>query len=90
MNKLFFALAFAALVGWPAHRSPTVASERIDTGLLVLYDFAEGAGATVHDCSGVGAPLDLVINKTKNVRWSQATLRVESSTLIASAQPHRK
>lgn len=63
---------------------------RAARGLLVLYDFAEDGGQTVHDRSGVGTPLDLVIDNSNGVRWSKGTLAVESAASIASAQPARK
>ena len=64
--------------------------QRVNRGLLVLYDFAEGKGQTVHDRSGVGTPLDLSIDKSSGVRWSKNTLALESSALIASTQPAKK
>ncbi|HUG66104.1 MAG TPA: LamG-like jellyroll fold domain-containing protein, partial [Pirellulaceae bacterium] len=64
--------------------------QRVNRGLLVLYDFAEGKGQTVHDRSGVGTPLDLSIDKSSGVRWSKNTLALDSSALIASTQPAKK
>jgi hypothetical protein len=63
---------------------------RTGRGLVVLYDFAEATGQTVHDRSGVGAPLDLVIDKSTGVRWSKGVLSVESASSITSAQPAKK
>lgn len=73
------------LVDLPVH-----AADRVERGLIVRYDFTEGRGQAVHDRSGVGAPLDLVIEPAAGVRWSDGTLTIESSTSIASAQPARK
>jgi hypothetical protein len=39
------------------------------TGPQVLYTFREGSGTTVHDVSGVGAPLDLEISDGSAVSW---------------------
>lgn len=74
------------LTAAPAQQTPG----RVDRGLVVLYDFAEGSGQTVHDRSGVGTPLDLVIEKSTGVRWSKGVLTVESAASIASAQPASK
>lgn len=73
------------LVDLPVH-----AADRVERGLIVRYDFTEGRGQAVHDRSGVGAPLDLVIEPAAGVRWSDGALTIESSTSIASAQPARK
>ena len=54
-------------------------------------DFSEGSGDIIHDRSGVGQPLDLVIDKSSRVRWSQqGSLIVAGPSSIASAQPARK
>ena len=43
---------------------------RVTDGLVVLYDFGEGSGGTVHDVSGFGEPLDLLIlDKNASVEW---------------------
>ncbi|MFQ6026023.1 MAG: LamG-like jellyroll fold domain-containing protein, partial [Dehalococcoidia bacterium] len=44
---------------------------RVTEGLVALYNFAEGAGDTVHDVSGVGTPLDLRITHPDQVQWLQ-------------------
>jgi hypothetical protein len=57
----------------------------VTENLQALYTFQEESGATVHDVSGVGAPLDLEIGDTGAVSWlSGGGLAVEASTLIAS------
>ncbi len=66
------------------------AADRVERGLLARYDFRESDGQTVHDRSGVGKPLDLVIDKSSRVRWSKGTLVVEASSSIASAHPATK
>ncbi len=43
---------------------------RVTTGLLVLYGFDEGAGNTVHDIGGAGAPLDLDFVNPSGIQWS--------------------
>ena len=72
------------------HPAISVAEERVGGGLLVLYDFNEGEGRTIHDRSGVGKPLDLAINDTKKVQWSSGSLLVNSEVLIASPKPATK
>ena len=42
---------------------------RVTGGLVVLYDFGEGSGGTVHDVSGFAEPLDLFILDTERVQW---------------------
>ena len=58
--------------------------DRITDGLLALYTFEEGSGATVSDVSGVGTPLDLTISDPGAVSWGPTTLTVNDPTLIAS------
>jgi len=40
-----------------------------DPDLLVSYTFKEGSGDTIKDVSGVGEPLDLIIEEPANVTW---------------------
>lgn len=42
---------------------------RVTEGLIVLYEFDEGQGDVVNDKSGVGEPLNLLINDTNGVSW---------------------
>jgi hypothetical protein len=54
-------------------------------GPVVRYEFLEGGGATVGD-SGSGAPMDLTIGDPGSVTWIPGGgLRVDASTVIASA-----
>lgn len=57
---------------------------RVDGGLLALYRFDEAAGDTIHDTSGAGAPLDLVIPAGAPVDWRPGSLAVQAPVLIAS------
>ncbi|WP_166830238.1 DUF1592 domain-containing protein [Thalassoroseus pseudoceratinae] len=59
-------------------------------GLLVRYDFRDGKGNVVHDRSGVGNPLDLIIDSPSNVRWAADHLTIRSATRIVSKQPATK
>src|SRR5262249_11163780 len=45
-------------------------------GLQALYTFSEGEGTTIHDVSGVGAPLDLIAEDSKGLRWSADGLTI--------------
>ena len=61
------------------------------SGLQVLYNFTSERGATVHDVSGVGEPLDLTIQQVEHVRWLAGQgLEIHTPTLIASAGPATK
>lgn len=90
VNTAFTVLMVVASIVFQTHRSPVEASDRVEPGLLVRYDFSEGHGETIHDRSGVGEPLHLTIEKNSGIRWSKGMLSVESSALIASVQPARK
>ena len=64
----------------------TAVDQRVTQGELVLYNFKEGNGNTIHDVSGVGNPLNLTINKPSNVDWSAAGLQIKDTALISSPQ----
>jgi hypothetical protein len=64
--------------------------ERVTVGLIALYDFNEGEGDTVHDVSGVGEPIDLLIEDPEAVTWSNGTLSLTDSNRIASSGPATK
>ncbi len=40
-----------------------------DPDLLVEYNFKEGSGDTINDVSGVGEPLNLVVEEPANISW---------------------
>ncbi|MEV4257082.1 LamG domain-containing protein, partial [Spirillospora sp. NPDC049652] len=63
---------------------------RPPTGLQALYRFDEGSGATVHDSSGVGAPLDLTAASTQGMSWSSGGLTLTKPTLLRSGAPAAK
>ena len=92
MQNRFYGLLAAAFLGSLCHGVATEAAEplRVSDGLVVLYDFSEGKGDAVHDRSGNGSPLDLLIEKPGSVRWSAGTLTVTSATAIRSPQPATK
>lgn len=57
---------------------------RVTAGLVALYTFREGAGDTVRDVSGAGAPLDLAVADTTGVAWGPGGLLIDAPTRIAS------
>ncbi|MFC0040466.1 LamG domain-containing protein [Actinomadura rayongensis] len=57
---------------------------RPPTGLRALYRFDEGGGATVHDSSGIGAPLHLTAAATQGMSWGADGLTLTKPTLIRS------
>ena len=64
---------------------PCVQAERVTDGLVVGYDFREGAGTVVGDQSGNGTPLDLTIHDPSAVTWGGGFITIDSSTIISSA-----
>ena len=59
---------------------------RVTDGLVVLYGFQEGAGATVDDVSMVSPALDLTIQDSAAVSWLPGGgLAINAPTLISSA-----
>ena len=75
-------IALAILAG-PA------AADRVTDGLLALYTFEEGTGATVGDASGVSPPLDLAIAEQSNTTvWLPGGgLFVDQETIMTSGRP---
>lgn len=79
--SLLFIFLSTSLI-W-ANNCPT---NRVDDGLLVLYQFTEGSGTTITDVSGYGSPENLTIEDADHVTWlSGGGLIVQSSTIIKSA-----
>src|SRR5687768_17052702 len=66
------------------------AEERVTSGLVVLYDFEEGAGTTIRDRSAAVPPLDLRIETPRVVRWKAGAIAIDGSAAIASAAPAKK
>lgn len=73
-----------------AQATAAVFNNRVAAGLVALYTFEEGTGATVHDVGGVGAPLDLSVEPGASVTWTAGGLDVSAPSLIASAGPATK
>ena len=71
----------------------TDAADRLaKDGLVALYIFAEGEGATVHDVSNVGAPLDFDLAPRSRVRWLNASngCEIVQPAIIQSRGPATK
>lgn len=56
---------------------------RVTSGLITRWNFDEGAGTTVTDTAGAGAPMNLTISGA--VTWLPGALRVDGDTLITTA-----
>ncbi len=65
-------------------------SQRVQDGLIALYEFSEGQGNLVHDSSGFGPPLDLVIADSSRTDWVPSGLRLRQTTKVASVEPATK
>ena len=59
-------------------------AERVQNGLLALYDFSSESGPIVKDCSGIGRPVDLKIENLKSVRRTPGSLEVRGKVIIRS------
>lgn len=57
---------------------------RVDAGLILLYGFDEGTGATVADQSGALPTHDLTIANPGNVTWSASHLTVLAGTTLST------
>ncbi len=76
--------------GAVADAGSDAATGRVTAGLVLLYEFEDGSGATVADTSGNGSPYDLTIADEKNVKWGKGHLEVQSETRIANNSPPTK
>jgi hypothetical protein len=63
------------------------APQRVQDGLLILYDFSASDDSLVPDRSGVAQPLDLRMDDPKAAKLSAGGLKIVSNTLIHSGQP---
>lgn len=57
---------------------------RVTDGLQVLYTFLEGTGNKVTDVSGVGEPLDLLIEDDTAVEWLPGGISIKQPVMIKS------
>ena len=59
---------------------------RVSSGLISLYSFETGAGNIVEDISGVGSPMNLVIENPGNITWlPNSGLSIHSPTIIKTS-----
>ncbi|MFW6171814.1 MAG: LamG-like jellyroll fold domain-containing protein, partial [Planctomycetota bacterium] len=65
------------------------APEHLD-GLQARYAFDEGRGAVVHDVSGQEQALDMQIEDTGAVSWSDDGLELTDSVLVATEEPAKR
>lgn len=63
---------------------PPVRDGRVSDGLVALYDFADGSGATVSDTAGVLDGMDLTIAKRSATSWGEGTLTLNSPTIATT------
>jgi len=80
-------MAVALLLPAMAPAEDIGTGQRVERGLLALYDFQEGGGDTVADRAGVGRPADLRIRNMDAVRWAEGALEVHGDTLIRTEVP---
>ena len=66
------------------------AESRSHAGLQALYDFREGSGTVLHDRSGSGRALDLLIPDPEAVEWNNKGLTLLQATQIHSSEPALK
>jgi hypothetical protein len=66
------------------------AAERVQSGMLVAYDFASAEGAVVKDRSGVVPALDLRIDRPGNVRRQAGSVEIRNTAAIRSDKPPTK
>ena len=67
-----------------------LAEDRVNDGLVAIYDFGNSDGAIVRDRAGTDDPLDLKIENVKQVYRESGSLEVRGKTLIVSQQPARR
>lgn len=68
----------------PATITVSAPDSRITTDVIALYTFREGSGNTVNDVSGVGTPVNLIINTPNSVEWTTNGLQINSEANILS------
>ncbi|MBK7105277.1 MAG: T9SS type A sorting domain-containing protein [Ignavibacteriae bacterium] len=63
---------------------------RITQDIIAQYTFTEGSGSIINDVSGVGEPIDLVINTPEAINWIQNGLEINSEANIFSTSAASK
>lgn len=80
----------AGRVQAPPARHRVWVSGRVRDGLVAEYHFDERSGATLHDRSGIGAPLDLTLADEQAVSRVPEGYFVHTPARIASPEPAAK
>ena len=62
-------------------------TNRVTDGLLALYEYGDGSGATISDTSGATPALDLTIQDTNNAVWLPGGGLLLSQTYLSSGVP---
>tara|TARA_R110002126_G_scaffold12375_2_gene53741 strand:- start:4822 stop:7473 length:2652 start_codon:yes stop_codon:yes gene_type:complete len=62
-------------------------SDRVQDGLVALYEFEEATGGTVYDSSGLTPAMDLTIEDQGSVAWQPGTLTLNSATRLVTSGP---
>ena len=77
--------------GTSVSSTATVATvpDRVSNGLLALYDFTEGSGATITDRAGTSSPVDLTLADPRAVTWVPGGLRFDRPTVATSGNATR-
>ena len=68
-STLFLILLSALVSSLSVEAADLLQGERVQSGLILEYDFSEGQGDKVHDTSGFESALDLAIPDTNKVEW---------------------
>lgn len=58
---------------------------RVTTNLVALYEMQEGAGATLNDTSGFGAPLNATFTSTADVAWVKGGVAALNNNVAVTA-----
>jgi hypothetical protein len=73
------------------YSTPAEPPGRIEDGLILLYDFMEQSGSTVHDVSGVPPEINLTVEDPAHVTWlDDGGLRIDQATIIETFSPATK
>ena len=86
----WFSLLVVALLLVSVRPSLAAEAARVTRDLQALYTFEAGQGDTISDRSGVGAPVNLKIDKLSNIAWQNNALVIRSSVKISSTGPAQK
>ena len=83
-------IAFICIACLAAAGLSVEAADRVSGGLIVLYDFEDGAGTTIRDRSPAAPPLDLRIETPRVARFKSGAIAIDGSAMIASGSPAGK